>query len=209
MQAQFGTALHVLGQGLLTPCLIILLLLMAVAVWQVGDLLVEVLTERRRLKADIPALLVQLHGQRDDLKTVIASSGLLRRQKAALMTLIEARGMPRASMVALAQRLLATEEGRYGRITAVTDMVAKLGPMFGLLGTLIPLGPGILALGSGDTGTLSKSLAIAFDTTIAGLISAAVAVVISAIRKRWYNDYLFSMESIMDCILEEVAPDAA
>ncbi|MEG1858555.1 MAG: transporter, partial [Pseudoflavonifractor sp.] len=96
MQAQFGTALHVLGQGLLTPCLIILLLLMAVAVWQVGDLLVEVLTERRRLKADIPALLVQLHGQRDDLKTVIASSGLLRRQKAALMTLIEARGMPRA-----------------------------------------------------------------------------------------------------------------
>lgn len=54
-------------------------------------------------------------------------------------------------------------------------MIAKLGPMFGLLGTLIPLGPGIVALGQGDTVTLSESMNVAFDTTIAGVISAAVA----------------------------------
>ena len=35
-------------------------------------------------------------------------------------------------------------------------MIAKLGPMFGLLGPLIPLGPGIVALGQGDTVTLSE-----------------------------------------------------
>lgn len=58
-------------------------------------------------------------------------------------------------------------------------MIAKLGPMFGLLGTLIPLGPGIVALGQGDTVTLSESMNVAFDTTIAGVISAAVASVIS------------------------------
>lgn len=39
--------------------------------------------------------------------------------------------------------------------------------MLGLLGTLIPLGPGIIALGQGDTQTLSTSLLTAFDTTIA------------------------------------------
>ena len=86
-------------------------------------------------------------------------------------------------------------------------MVAKLGPMFGLMGTLIPLGPGIVALGQGDTASLAASLGLAFDTTIAGLISAAVCVVISHIRRKWYEDYMVSMESIMDCILEEVAPD--
>ena len=76
-------------------------------------------------------------------------------------------------------------------------------PMFGLLGTLIPLGPGLIALGQGDTKTLSASLLIAFDTTIAGLISGAVAFVITSIRKRWYDSYLVSMETLMEAILDK------
>ena len=85
-------------------------------------------------------------------------------------------------------------------------MIAKLGPMFGLLGTLIPLGPGIVALGQGDTVTLSESMNVAFDTTIAGVISAAASV-ISHIRKRWYNDDMVSLETLMEAVLEEVTSD--
>ena len=59
--------------------------------------------------------------------------------------------------------------------------------MFGLMGTLIPLGPGLIALGQGDTKTLSDSLLIAFDTTIAGLVAGAIAYVVSGIRKSWYE----------------------
>ena len=77
----------------------------------------------------------------------------------------------------------------------------------GLLGTLIPLGPGIVALGQGDTVTLSESMNVAFDTTIAGVISAAVASVISHIRKRWYNDDMVSLETLMEAVLEEVTSD--
>ena len=107
----------------------------------------------------------------------------------------------------MAERLLATEEARNARTTSITDMIAKLGPMFGLLGTLIPLGPGIVALGQGDTVTLSESMNVAFDTTIAGVISAAVASVISHIRKRWYNDDMVSLETLMEAVLEEVTGD--
>ena len=110
-------------------------------------------------------------------------------------------------LTALAERLLATEEARNARTISVTDMIAKLGPMFGLLGTLIPLGPGIVALGQGDTVTLSESMNVAFDTTIAGVISAAVASVISHIRKRWYNDDMVSLETLMEAVLEEVTSD--
>ena len=74
--------------------------------------------------------------------------------------------------------------------------------MFGLLGTLIPLGPGIIALGRGDTYTLSTSLLTAFDTTAAGLLAAAAAFVISAVRKRWYANYMSALEMAMECILE-------
>ena len=179
--------LHTIAQALLIPCLIILLILMAGAVWQIGDIVVEFIAERRKHKCNVPQLLRDVHtAGADGLAELIENSGLLRRQKKALLELAESRGLPKDTLTALAERLLATEEARNARTTSITDMIAKLGPMFGLLGTLIPLGPGIVALGQGDTVTLSESMNVAFDTTIAGVISAAVASVISHIRKRWY-----------------------
>lgn len=208
MNFSLGEVLHMVGQAIRTPCLIVLLFLIVLAVWQVGELIVEYLTERRKLKADVPTLLQEISQNEARLDKLIDESGLLKRQKAVLHTLEQARGMSRVSMTALAQRLLATEEARYGKTTSVTDMGARLGPMFGLLGTLIPLGPGIVALGKGDTATLAQSIGLAFDTTIAGLISAAVFLLVSNIRKRWYDDDMVSLETLMDCIVEEVSTDA-
>jgi biopolymer transport protein ExbB/TolQ len=208
MEFSLSEILHVIGQGILVPCLIVLLLLIVTSVWQLGDLLMELFTERRKTRVDVPALIKEIYeGGPARLQEVIEATRLVRRQKEALYMLIDSREMPRTSLIAMAQRLLATEEDKYERTTAVTDLVAKLGPMFGLLGTLIPLGPGIVALGEGDTATLSASLAVAFDTAIAGVSSAAVSYVISNIRKRWYDDYLTNFEVLMECVLEEVASD--
>lgn len=49
--------------------------------------------------------------------------------------------------------------------------MAKLSPMLGLMGTLIPLGPGLAALGDGDVKILSTAMSVAFDTTVLGLLS--------------------------------------
>ena len=100
--------------------------------------------------------------------------------------------------------MLESEGDYYNRILRITDTVAKLGPMFGLLGTLIPLGPGVVALGQGDTVTLSQSMSIAFDTTIAGIITAAICAVISTIRKRWYASDMADVEAIMEGCLQEM-----
>ena len=51
----------------------------------------------------------------------------------------------------------------------------QLGPILGLLGTLIPLGPGLAALGSGDIVTLVEALTVAFDTTVTGLVIGVLA----------------------------------
>jgi len=209
MKFSLSEALHVIGQVMMKPCLIILLLLMAIAIWQLGDMLVEMLVERQKLKKNnIPQLLEKIHeGKSENLDTVIQESGLTSRQKNLLHTLLHAKYLPKVSLVALAQRLLATEEEQYEKTTAITDLIIRLGPMFGLLGTLIPLGPGIVALGNGDTAALSKSLGVAFDTTIAGMIAAGIACVISNLRKRWYNSDMVTLESVMECVLEEVTVD--
>ena len=168
-----------------------------------GSLLVEALGERRRSKVNIPELLnafkeKDFEGIRDE----IMNSSLLRRQKAALSELLKYNDLPGVSRQALARRLLSDEELYYARITSRTDLVARLGPMFGLMATLIPLGPGLIALGQGDTKTLADSLLIAFDATVTGLAAAGVAYAISQLRKRWYEDYLAGLEALMESLLE-------
>ena len=196
--------LRVVASSLQTPTILVLIFLLCAAVIALGSLLAEALTEHRRMKASIPELIDLVH-QTDlgELDSVIAGSGLLRRQKAALAALTARGGLPEHTREALARQLLFEEQKRYDKIVKWTDIITRIGPMFGLLGTLIPLGPGLVALGRGDTKTLSASLLIAFDTTIAGLVSGALAFVVSTIRKRWYEAYLMNLETLLEAILDK------
>lgn len=195
--------MHVISSGLLTPTITVLLLLLALSIAELGCLLVEVFTERRRMKVNVPELIDGF--QEKDVGVIIGQiqqSRLFRRQKAALGELMKHGSLPAASQQALARRLLAGEELRYARITNRTDVVARLGPMLGLMATLIPLGPGMIALGEGDTKTLADSLLTAFDATVTGLAAAGIAFAISRVRKRWYEDDLSSLEALMESLLE-------
>jgi biopolymer transport protein ExbB/TolQ len=193
--------LRAISSALQTPVVVILLLLMAAALFMLGSLVVEAFTERTRLSVKLPELVDALRASGASPGT-IENSGLLKRQRQALLELTRHPALTPAMRESLAVRLVAAERARFESIVYITDLIARLGPMFGLLGTLIPLGPGIIALGRGDTYTLSLSLLTAFDTTIAGLISAAVAFVISTVRKKWYAAYMSSLEMAMECVLE-------
>ncbi|MDR2355157.1 MAG: MotA/TolQ/ExbB proton channel family protein [Clostridiales Family XIII bacterium] len=193
--------LRAVATALQTPVIAILLLLMAATVFLLGSLVVEAFTERAYLRAKLPAFADALR-EGGATEAAIENSGLPARQRRILSELTLHPGLSPAMRESLAVRLVAAERARCEGIVRVSDLIARLGPIFGLLGTLIPLGPGIIALGRGDTHTLSLSLLMAFDTTIAGLISAAVAFVISAVRKRWYASYMASLEMAAECVLE-------
>lgn len=81
------------------------------------------------------------------------------------------------------------------------DLLAKLGPVLGLMGTLIPLGPGLAALGQGDVQGLSKAVIIAFDTTVVGVAVGAVAAFVSKVRRRWYEQDLRHMELLLELVV--------
>ena len=202
MNNNLSDALRAVASALQTPVIIILLLLIAVTVVMLGTLIAELLTERRYMKVKLPELLNELEAKERPLDEIVENSGLLKRQKQALLTVCAQTALTPLKREALAGELLDAEKARCELRVKITDLVMKLGPMFGLLGTLIPLGPGIIALGRGDTYTLSASLLTAFDTTIAGLIAAAAATVISTVRKRWYSRYMGQLGSVMECLLE-------
>ena len=138
----------------------------------------------------------------EETKEAIRKSRLLKRQRNALLELLSHPDITPLMRESLAARIVEEEQNVYSRRIRISDIIAKIGPILGLLGTLIPLGPGIIALGQGDTITLSSSLLTAFDTTILGLLSAGTAMVISTIRKSWYNNYMSVLETLAECILE-------
>lgn len=200
--ADLSNALRAVIGAMQSPVIIVLMVLMALTVILAATLIAEFFTERIRMKAKMPKLADDLRREDVSLEDTIRDSGLLKRQKKALNELISHPDITPGMRESLAVRLLEEEKSHYNIVVMFSDLIARLGPMFGLLGTLVPLGPGIIALGRGDTFTLSTSLLTAFDTTAAGLLAAAAAFVISAIRKRWYANYMSALEMSMECILE-------
>jgi biopolymer transport protein ExbB/TolQ len=75
-----------------------------------------------------------------------------------------------------------------------TRMIVRAGPAIGLMGTLIPLAPGLRALGRGDVHLLANDLRIAFAATTVGLLSGTVAFGLTLARTRRWSEDLASME---------------
>ena len=204
-QTYLSDILSIVSSSLLAPTIVLLLGFIAYAIFSIGSILVEYFTERRNFKVYMPQFLSDLmDAKQDTIPTVVEQSGLLNRQKIALLTVYDYRRLPDDSLVALIRRVLNEEDTHYKRIVNRNNIAVRVAPMLGLMGTLIPLGPGIAALGQGDVAALSGSLVVAFNTTVAGLASAAVCLVIARIRKTWYDGYMNALESSMATILKKV-----
>jgi len=80
--------------------------------------------------------------------------------------------------------------------------ITRIGPMLGLMGTLIPLGPALTGLATGNITTLSSNLVVAFTTTVTGVFIGCVGFTMSLIRRNWYTQDMSDLEYIMNHLTE-------
>lgn len=73
-------------------------------------------------------------------------------------------------------------------------IVARTAPMLGLVATMIPMGPALLALSRGDAGAVGENLVVAFSAVILALVAASIAFFILTIRRRWLIEELRAVE---------------
>ncbi len=85
-----------------------------------------------------------------------------------------------------------------------SQMLAKLGPILGLMGTLIPMGPALVGLAAGDIESMATNMQVAFATTVIGLLTGAVGFVIMQVKRRWYASDINDLEFIAELKLGEV-----
>ncbi len=81
-----------------------------------------------------------------------------------------------------------------------TRILVRIGPMLGLMGTLIPLAPALVGLASGDVATLSENLVTAFSVTVIGLLIGGLAFLVSIVRDRLYSQDISDMEYLLELL---------
>jgi biopolymer transport protein ExbB/TolQ len=123
---------------------------------------------------------------------------------AAMIEIATGQGADRRRVVeyALARYELAVQR-RLDR----TRLLVRAGPAIGLMGTLIPLAPGLAALADGDVSSLAENLRDAFGATVVGLLVGTVAFGLTLTRTRMYTEDLAALEQGSEAIL--AAPDPA
>lgn len=72
----------------------------------------------------------------------------------------------------------------------------RMGPVLGLMGTLIPMGPALMSISEGNLTVMSNDLIIAFSTTVAGLFVGALCYIFLIVRQNWYAHDLADLERI-------------
>lgn len=81
--------------------------------------------------------------------------------------------------------------------------LSKLGPILGLLGTLIPMGPALAGLGQGDVASMSWNMQVAFSTTVIGLFSGTIGFLMMQPKQRMLVSYLYDLEFLMNHFNEQ------
>jgi biopolymer transport protein ExbB/TolQ len=197
-------SLDIISQSLSIPVLIILLIIVAVTIILLGQVVREYFKNKTVKVGEIRDLMYGIDEADNiaEVRNLISSSNLPCTQINILLEICNANTMKKATREALARKLVEWEEEKIGKKLNRTDVITRIGPTLGLMGTLIPMGPGLAALGAGDINTLASSLTVAFNTTIVGIGSGALCYVLGKIRNQWAERYLSDLDALSDAILD-------
>ena len=110
-----------------------------------------------------------------------------------------------ADSAAMRQRLLSDFESEADTDLAVSKTLGKMGPMLGLMGTLIPMGPALVGLSTGDIASMAYNMQVAFATTVVGLFAAAIGFVTGQVKQRWYLQEMTDLEFVAELLNETPA----
>lgn len=103
------------------------------------------------------------------------------------------------------EKIIAEWGGLYERRLERSRFLAKVGPMLGLMGTLIPMGPALAGLASGDIASMAYNMQIAFATTVLGCCIAGISILVLSVRKHDYAEEIACLQYVLDRHQKETA----
>ncbi|WP_419655721.1 MotA/TolQ/ExbB proton channel [Desulfosarcina variabilis str. Montpellier] len=193
--ALLKTFIYLISSSLLYPVLLLLVVLTLVIIVYGGSFFAEWLS-RIRLKDASPIALPAL------LKSGACKDVVSHRVNRYLGDLKQARTKDDDTDT-IVENLLQETSLRLWRSMDRLRILVRAAPSLGLIGTLIPMGTGLAALGQGDMTKLTTDLVIAFTTTVVGLAIGTLAFFIYTIRRRWIEEDVKNMELATELIMND------
>ena len=167
-----------ISNGLLVPVVVLLIILFIRSLLLIGSFFGQYLAIRRTdalLRQQLDTLTIDTLPELEGKLPVKSNSLVI----AYIRRVLESKDRP-----AHVQRLLADFEITADKDLAISKTLTKMGPMLGLMGTLIPMGPALVGLSTGDIASMAYNMQVAFATTVVGLFSSAIGFITQQVKQR-------------------------
>lgn len=175
--------LYWISTGLLVPVIVLLILLFLRSLLLLGTFFGQYLNMRRTESA-LAKLFKNL--KRDGVDEMAANLPT----KNCTLVVDTIRQVVEAShgesSEAQIDRVVGEFELQAAKDMSVSKTLTKMGPMLGLMGTLIPMGPALVGLAAGDIASMAYNMQVAFATTVIGLFAGAIGWLTQSAKQRWY-----------------------
>lgn len=186
-----------ISTGLLVPVVILLIVLFVRALLLIGSFFGQYLAIRKTealLRAEFDVL---------DAAGIDGLDSRLPKKNPSLVVTYIRRVLRARESPARVQLLLSDFEIAADKDLATSKTLTKMGPMLGLMGTLIPMGPALVGLSTGDISSMAYNMQVAFATTVVGLFASAIGVITLQIKQRWYVCDMANLEFLADLLNEK------
>lgn len=169
-----------IANSLLIPDIILLIVLFVRSIMLAGTFYGQFMTKRRNMNRLQPII--------DDLKNRDISElieALPKRDNAPVMPYM--RGIiENGADEDYAEYMITNFEIFSTKDLTVSRLLAKMGPILGLVGTLIAMSPALVGLSTGDIAGMAYNMQVVFATTVVGLVISAVGLITLHYKQRWY-----------------------
>ena len=182
--------LYWISTGLMVPVIVLLIILFIRALLLIGGFFGQYL-EIRKTQALVKEKLAASNTENID-----SLAGELPQKNPSLVVSYMLKILKAKESPAHIQKLLADFEIAADKDLSISKTLTKMGPMLGLMGTLIPMGPALVGLSTGDIASMAYNMQVAFATTVVGLFSAAIGFITQQVKQRWYLQDMTNLEFV-------------
>ncbi|MBP5710627.1 MAG: MotA/TolQ/ExbB proton channel family protein [Bacteroidales bacterium] len=181
-----------ISTGLLVPVIVLLIYFFCRAIMLAGSFFGQFIDRKRVMK--------QLQPEIDALADVDALSAKLPARSRSLFVQYLKQMLESSNNIPKIDKIVSDYESAADKDLSISKLLTKMGPMLGLMGTLIPMGPALVGLSTGDIASMAYNMQVAFSTTVVGLFSSAIGFATQQAKQRWYISELNDLEYIANLI---------
>lgn len=186
-----------ISTGLLVPVVVLLIALFFRSLLLVGSFFGQYMSIRKTDK------LIREQMETLTPDNLSALAGQLPAKSTSLVVVYMKRILDAQESSPQVQRLLANFEIAADKDLATSKTLTKLGPILGLMGTLIPMGPALVGLSTGDIASMAYNMQVAFATTVIGLFAGAIGFLTQQVKQRWYLQDMTNLDFLAELLNEK------